>query len=434
MELYGLDREQRIIARRLDDVRGGCNELVLVDGLRGTGKTALLNRISGIALRKGFDVIEGPATRHRKLLLAASIRADGGMFRSFPEMVGVSHAEAGPDPLVEAIEAEFAASGGARGTSRPVLVALDDVSWHHPDVWAALAGLPSAAVPQPVLWVFAGTTVSGLPLHGGAYGAGIVRLTLGPMDRRSALRMAADRLGGPPDAELTRLIDACGHHPGLIAATLDTLISCRACAVRDGVARLTAESPPRQVLTGLLRDDPRLSEHTRALLAAISVRRHEPRMSELLNLPNEIAVPLLGAVREATEAGVLVVDGDRLRFRYALVREAASLLGVCQGGDGERSQGRRQDDDAVLGAAGARMEPSARAHPLSAAEHGIARLVVDGLTNRQIASRVNLSPHTVNFHLRKIFRKLGVSSRVELVGAYLHRPDAADELQAVFPT
>ena len=37
-----------------------------------------------------------------------------------------------------------------------------------------------------------------------------------------------------------------------------------------------------------------------------------------------------------------------------------------------------------------------------------------GLSNRQVANRVFLSPHTVAFHLRHIFWKLGVTSRVQL--------------------
>lgn len=51
---------------------------------------------------------------------------------------------------------------------------------------------------------------------------------------------------------------------------------------------------------------------------------------------------------------------------------------------------------------------------LGETERTIAHLVSQGLTNRQIAKRVFLSPHTVNYHLRQIFRKLGINSRVEL--------------------
>jgi DNA-binding CsgD family transcriptional regulator len=44
----------------------------------------------------------------------------------------------------------------------------------------------------------------------------------------------------------------------------------------------------------------------------------------------------------------------------------------------------------------------------------VAELVVDGLTNRDVGARLFLSPHTVDFHLRQIYRRLGVRSRVAL--------------------
>jgi DNA-binding CsgD family transcriptional regulator/tetratricopeptide (TPR) repeat protein len=51
---------------------------------------------------------------------------------------------------------------------------------------------------------------------------------------------------------------------------------------------------------------------------------------------------------------------------------------------------------------------------LTGAEAQIARLVSDGITNREIAERLFLSPHTVNSHLRHIFAKLDIKSRTEL--------------------
>jgi len=42
------------------------------------------------------------------------------------------------------------------------------------------------------------------------------------------------------------------------------------------------------------------------------------------------------------------------------------------------------------------------------------RLVAQGLTNRQAAERLFLSPHTVSNHLRHAFTKLDISTRVEL--------------------
>jgi DNA-binding NarL/FixJ family response regulator len=55
----------------------------------------------------------------------------------------------------------------------------------------------------------------------------------------------------------------------------------------------------------------------------------------------------------------------------------------------------------------------------------LARLVVDRKTNPQIAAELYLSPKTVEAHLRNIFRKVGVSSRVELARAV----ERADEQQ-----
>jgi DNA-binding CsgD family transcriptional regulator len=51
---------------------------------------------------------------------------------------------------------------------------------------------------------------------------------------------------------------------------------------------------------------------------------------------------------------------------------------------------------------------------LTSAELEVARLVAQGLTNRAVAERLFVSPHTVNTHLRHIFVKLGINSRVEL--------------------
>lgn len=54
---------------------------------------------------------------------------------------------------------------------------------------------------------------------------------------------------------------------------------------------------------------------------------------------------------------------------------------------------------------------------LSDMEQRIAYLVSVGLTNRQIAKQVHLSAHTVNYHLRKVYKKLDINTRVELANA-----------------
>ena len=51
---------------------------------------------------------------------------------------------------------------------------------------------------------------------------------------------------------------------------------------------------------------------------------------------------------------------------------------------------------------------------LTDSEVGVAQLAAAGLTNRQVADELSISPHTVNTHLRHVFAKLAITSRVQL--------------------
>jgi DNA-binding CsgD family transcriptional regulator len=62
----------------------------------------------------------------------------------------------------------------------------------------------------------------------------------------------------------------------------------------------------------------------------------------------------------------------------------------------------------------ARRRDVSTATDLTAQERQVASLVRQGLSNRDAAARLFVSPRTIDFHLRNVFTKLGVTSRAEL--------------------
>ena len=105
---------------------------------------------------------------------------------------------------------------------------------------------------------------------------------------------------------------------------------------------------------------------------------------------------------------------DQLRTAY----EMLTAMGI----DGFAERARRE-----LLATGetVRKRTDEAAGQLTRQEAQIARLAGEGKTNPEIGTQLFLSPRTVEYHLHKAFRKLGVSSRRELRRALPHLKQAA---------
>ncbi|WP_141937355.1 helix-turn-helix transcriptional regulator [Microbacterium sp. SLBN-154] len=72
----------------------------------------------------------------------------------------------------------------------------------------------------------------------------------------------------------------------------------------------------------------------------------------------------------------------------------------------------------ILAAGGSVPSDSAPVDPLSNQERQVALLAARGATNAEIAASMFISPNTVDYHLRKVFRKLGISSRRQLADRF----------------
>jgi len=101
-------------------------------------------------------------------------------------------------------------------------------------------------------------------------------------------------------------------------------------------------------------------------------------------------------------APILLVAGG-LALRWA--RLDAALVGALRG----------RPATAPLPASTPAAAPSALVEPLSAREVEVLRLLDAGLSNQQIAARLNIAASTVKTHINNLYGKLGVQTRVQAV-------------------
>ena len=150
-----------------------------------------------------------------------------------------------------------------------------------------------------------------------------------------------------------------------------------------------------------------------------------------LDLPDADGSRVLTDLEDARPESVLVLsdraDGDlvlrvlRLGAR-GFVTKAEGLRGLAGtirrvlAGERVIAPGLEQDAVLALGRFAKRAREGAEvAAELTAREHQVLELLSDGHTMRQIATRLNISPRTVETHVAKVYRKLGVQTRVQAV-------------------
>jgi DNA-binding NarL/FixJ family response regulator len=133
---------------------------------------------------------------------------------------------------------------------------------------------------------------------------------------------------------------------------------------------------------------------------------------------DEVSVPIEAALSRTLAGRAFAQAGDRKRASTALTRAAADLhsCGAVRYRDQAEQElrhlGHRVQRRTRRGKAG-----GFGIETLTERELQIARLVVDRQTNPEIAAGLFLSQKTIETHLRNIFHKLGVASRVELARA-----------------
>jgi ATP/maltotriose-dependent transcriptional regulator MalT len=164
------------------------------------------------------------------------------------------------------------------------------------------------------------------------------------------------------------------------------------------------------------------------LAASLHARGLLERRPDLLARAADLHRWPMARARAAEDAGAIVSgSADPERARTWMVQALASYEDMGTHHDAARVR-------AQLRALGVRRcnrsrprRPVSGWGSLTEAERSVVGLVALGLTNRQVGERMFLSHHTVDFHLRQIFRKLQIQSRVELTRIAIEQQSTQDE-------
>ena len=154
---------------------------------------------------------------------------------------------------------------------------------------------------------------------------------------------------------------------------------------------------------GLAEDDPDI------VAEAAGLARRGGRLLDHAGACEDAAAVLVGAgraeqARELLAEALAAYEGAGAHAWTARVAAELRRLGVRRGARGPRGR------------------PAQGWAALTATERAVSQLVAEGLTNREVARRLHISPHTVNTHLRHVFDKLGVSNRTALAAAVTQAP------------
>lgn len=208
-----------------------------------------------------------------------------------------------------------------------------------------------------------------------------------------------DALYADPYSHRRILLDEPMAASWLVRTALKRGLTDTARRVAETAQRLVQDNPTFRSLSAV-------SEHARGLLEADA--------DSVLQASLGYSQPMLVASAEEDAAMILAKHGDRA----AAIPHFDRAYVLYQRAGAEHDHSRVQSRLRSIGVHRRRWKPTERPllgwESLTEAEERVASLVVEGLSNADVADRLYISPHTVDSHLRQVYQKLDIHSRVEL--------------------
>jgi DNA-binding CsgD family transcriptional regulator len=324
--LRGRDAELELLLRRVDGLKRGRGGVTVIRGAAGLGKSSLLAAAEKQARDAGVRVFHGQATFMGDAvpfapLLDALVTTDDS-----PVDVGILRQLSGSADQRFWVLRELEERLERAALDYPLMIGLDDVQWADPATLIAISVLPKRLAYDRIAWLFSVRTGElGPPAQAALTQINSIDptiLTLDRLDDDAVVQVCEDLLEGAPDATVTEAVSGALGHPFLLVELLRGLIDEGLVEIEDGEARVPSQRIPRRLLDSVDVQIAALTGETRHALQMASVLGGRFSVDELAAVMDRPSAALLGPVREAIGAGLIIEDGERLSFRHDLVRES----------------------------------------------------------------------------------------------------------------
>ena len=326
--IRGRDEELKVVRDLGGALARRCGGVVVVEGPPGIGKTRLLQEFTARA-EKGVRPLFGQGFEYQQTvpfapLFMATLRADPPIGQaSMLRRVGAGSASADSRYLVVH---DLQAALTAAATRTPLEVVIDDIHWADHATLLALRSLTASLADAPVLWVLANRTGAGGPAVATTLsvlerdGARVLRL--GAVGPPAVADIVADVLRAEADASLLSLAGKARGNPFLVMELIQGLKEENRISVTRGRASVRGQELPERLTATMQERLDRLSADARRVVQVASVLPDSFSAGLLAEMLERRPMGLISAVEEAVRADLLAEDGDRLRFRHDLLRQA----------------------------------------------------------------------------------------------------------------
>ncbi|OBG63061.1 MULTISPECIES: LuxR family transcriptional regulator [unclassified Mycobacterium] len=324
--IRGRAAELELIRALVTAAAQGTGGVLVIEGPPGIGKSRLLTEVFALADGCGARTLFGEAFEYQQAvpffsLFMATLNADPPV----GDLEALRRLGSSADLRYWVVH-DLAEAIHAAAAETPLVIVLEDIHWADNGTALALRSLATGHPEMPVLWVLTARTGAGGPA---------VQETLSVLGRANAtfLRLAAmtpdavadmvcDAVRARAAAPLLELAAKAHGNPFLVTELVGGLGEEGRLNLSGGRAMVTGDGLPRRLGATMHQRLEMLSDDASELVRVAAVLPDRFSAALLAAMLERSPASLLSAVEEAVRADLLVEDGERLRFRHDLLREA----------------------------------------------------------------------------------------------------------------